>query len=105
MSAFLEMLDLDARARAVDAITAAIERSFLEDQSRQTQSEIKRRFNICLGLVGEMRTDLHWSWQRITDTLPTALRSKLDGASWSPSTRTAWSHDEASGLFLPPSVK
>jgi len=77
----------------------------VEDGSRQTQNEIKRRFNICLGLVSEMRTDLRWSWQRITDTLPVALRSKLDGAAWSPSARTAWSHDEASGLFLPPSVK
>jgi hypothetical protein len=105
MTNLLEMLDLRSRARAVDAITSAIEKSFLQDGARQTQNEIKHRFNICLGLVGVMRNDLGYSWQRITDTLNEALRAKLDGVDWTPSSRSAWSTDPASGLLLPAFAK
>ena len=54
----LEMLDIDARAKAVDAITNAISVSFGEDKARQTQNEINSRFNHCLGFVAVMRNDL-----------------------------------------------
>lgn len=101
MSNLLEMLDLDARRKAVDAITNAINLSFGQDRARETQSEIKQRFNICLGYVGVMRNELGWSWSRIHDTLPQALRCKLDGADWTPPQRNSWTHDEASGLYLP----
>lgn len=101
----LEMLDLDARAKAVNAITDAIDLSFRQDGARQTQREIKHRFNLCLGFVGILRNDLGWSWQRIHDTLPEALRCKLDGGDWTPPTRNAWSHDPSSGLILPPNAK
>ena len=99
------MLDLRSRARAIDAITSAIEKAFTQDGARQTQNEIKHRFNICLGLVGVMRNDLGYSWQRIADTLPEALRAKLDGVDWSPSTRAAWSTDPSTGLLLPSSAQ
>ena len=101
MSNLLEMLDPLARSLAVDAISNAIETSFSEDNARQTQNEIKHRFNVCLGYVGVMRNELGWSWQRIQDTLPQALRSKLDGADWTPPTRSSWVQDESSGLILP----
>lgn len=98
---FLSTLDTADRNRAVDAITNALEISFKQDNARQTQNEIKHRFNICLGYVGAMRKDLGWSWQRIHDTLPEALRCKLDGADWIPSARNAWVRDDNSGLILP----
>lgn len=105
MSDLLECLDIKARAFAVDAITSAIETSFRERPCRQTQAEIKSRFDHCLGFVRVMRNDLGWSWQRITDTLPEALRAKLDGVDWTPSTRSSWSSDPSTGLILPPSAK
>ncbi len=101
----LEMLDPLAQARAVTAITAAIEVSFEQDQMRQTQNEIKDRFNHCLGLVGIMRNDLKWSWQRIEDELPKALRCKLDKVDWNPNTRSTWVTDDETGLILPPGAK
>ena len=100
---FLELLDLTAKARAVDAIAAAIGGSFAQDQARQTESEIQRRFDLSLSLVAIMRNDMKWSWQRIEDTLPEALRSKLDGGTWEPSERGSW-FAGPSGLILPSSL-
>ena len=104
MSRFLEMLDPATRTRAVDAITSAIALSFRQDGARETQNEIKDRFNHCLGFVAAMRKELHWSWQRITDTLPEALRCKLDGDDWTPPSRNAWTASPYSGLILPPGL-
>lgn len=104
MSRFLELLDPTARAKAVDAITSAIDNSFRQDGARETQSEIKDRFNHCLGFVAVMRKDLHWSWQRITDMLPQALRCKLEGDDWTPPSRNAWTADSRTGLILPPGL-
>jgi hypothetical protein len=101
----LDMLDIHARARAVDAITSAIAVSFEQDGMRQTQNEIKDRFNHCRGLIGIMRKDLKWSWQRIEDDLPNALRCKLDKIDWKPNTRTTWVTDGDTGLILPPGAK
>jgi len=97
----LEMLDLDSRKRATEAIANAIDRSFLADGSRQTHREITHRFNVCLGFVGIMRNDLGWSWSRIHDALPSALRCKLEGADWTPPKRGAWVSDPSTGLILP----
>jgi 6-pyruvoyl-tetrahydropterin synthase len=97
----LEMLDLDARRKAIEAITNAIDRSFIADDARQTQNEIRHRFNVCLGYVGTMRNDLGWSWQRIHDSLPNALRCKLEGIDWTPPKRGAWVSDPSTGLILP----
>ncbi len=104
MNRFLEMLDIGARAKAVDAITSAIALSFRQDGARETQNEIKDRFNHCLGFVAVMRKDLRWSWQRITDMLPQALRCKLEGDDWTPPSRNAWAADSRSGLILPPGL-
>ena len=102
---FLELLDVESRERAVTAITNAISVAFLQDGSRETNNEIKHRFNICLGYVADMRSDLGWSWQRIHDTLPIALRSKLDGIEWAPPSNNAWVTDGNTGLILPPGIK
>lgn len=105
MHSFLRTLTTDQRKRVVDAITSALEITFTEDGARQTQAEIKRRFEMCLAMVAELRTDLRWSFARISDTLPTALRAKLDGADWNPSTRNSWTKDETTGLILPPGAR
>jgi len=74
MHSFLRTLTTDQRKRVVDAITSALEITFTEDGARQTQAEIKRRFEMCLAMVAELRTDLRWSFARISDTLPLGAR-------------------------------
>lgn len=101
MHTFLSSLSETQRSQLVTSITAALETTFAQDGARQTQSEIKRRFDLCADLAGRMRTDLHWSLQRIHDTLPLALRCELDGANWEPDERQSWITDERSGLILP----
>lgn len=97
----LDLLDIATRARVADAITDAIATTFVQDQARQTDSAVKQRFEICLKLAEAMRNDLHWSWTRICDTLPSALRAMLDNGEWVPSERNAW-HTTSSGLIVPP---
>jgi len=55
-----------------------------------TGSEKKRRAQLCVKLVEELRHDLKWSWERIVDMLSTALRHKLDGSNWTPPTKSGW---------------
>ena len=90
--------------KAVDAVTGAIATSFAQDKARQTQNEIRARFNHCRDLVAIMRGDLGWSWTRISDTLPHALRCKLDGDDWVPPSRNSWVPSPRSGLLLPPGL-
>lgn len=97
---FLDLLDVQTRARVADAITSALATSFEFDHARQTDAEVRRRFEVCLKLAAIMRHDMHWSWSRICDTLPDALRSMLDNGEWVPPTRNAW-HTTDSGLILP----
>lgn len=102
----LETLDINTRARVVDAITRAIDHSFTEDNTQQTDAEIKQRFEICFKAFKILRYDLGWSLERITDEMPIALRALLDGGRWEPTKRRdAWVTDGATGLIVPPSVK
>ena len=106
MSDLLEYLDVKQRDLAITAITNALHKSFAEHgKENPTQSEIKERFAIALGLVQVMRHDLHWSWQRIDDNLARALLCKLDSGDWTPTSRSAWLTDTSSGLILPPGLK
>lgn len=91
----LEMLDLNTRATVQAMILKALARSFREDNARQTQDEIKRRFELCWGLIKELRYDAHWSYERIGDSIGEALRAKLDGAPWQPDSRRSWIVDAA----------
>lgn len=100
-TAFLDDLDLIHRQKAEDIIFRAIEVSFVKSGGRQTKLEIKQRFDMSLALMGVMRHDLKWSWNRIRDTLPGALRCTLESGDWNPSTRSAWTADPGSGLILP----
>jgi hypothetical protein len=80
--------------RTVFAIIEAIDQSFENDQvirPVRTQSEIERRFEICIRWFVELRRELHWSIPRILDALPMALRSALDGIPFNPDEeRAAW---------------
>lgn len=91
---FLELMGFDVatRARVTTRVIDVIGASFVEDQSRQTMSETRRRFAIVERLIRELRADHGWAIERILDALPVALRSKLDGGNWTPDgSRTVWS--------------
>lgn len=106
MANLLEYLDDFQRDQAVTAITKAVGKSFDHDGKLEPKhSEVKERFNMALDILQDMRNDLGWSWRRIDDNLPIALREKLDNGSWTPPTRNTWSTDDETGLILPPGVK
>lgn len=91
-----ELADLvpepDQLGKLTRGIMTAVATSFAEDGSRQTRSEIKRRFDICVGVFRQLRAaPLHRSMTRIVDELPHALRHHLDGIPWDPaSNRTIY---------------
>lgn len=72
--------------KLVRVLENAVRRSFEEDKSRRTQDEAKRRTRICVAVIRELRNDMKWSIDRIASELPVALRAKLDGIPWDPST-------------------
>lgn len=83
--------DPNLRKRIAARIYKVIAESFAHDKSRMTKSEAARRFKIVETLVRELRAEHGWSFERILDTVPTALRCKLDGIPWAPDlSRNAW---------------
>lgn len=94
---FLEAATSGDRAllgRLAKRFAAVIDASFRSDKSRMTRAEVKRRFEILEGVARKLRGDLGWSWPRILDELPRALRSRLDGIPWEPSTSTIWAPED-----------
>ena len=91
-SEFLSLVDDRKQwARGMAAVQKTIGDSFAQDKSRQTDFEVRRRFKILEQVIRELRRDHGWTWARIWDALPTALRSKLDGIPWNPQThRVIW---------------
>lgn len=81
-----------ALAKLQRGVIAAVERSFIEDKSRVTQDETRRRFNFCVSIFRELRNaPFLWSVDRIVDSLGPALRHKLDNTPWDPTNaRTIW---------------
>ena len=81
---------------ATVAFTKAISDSFLVDGARQTQSEIKRRFNLCGMIFESLRGDLKWPVVRALDHIPRYLRCELDREPYNPkaeSERVIWTPD------------
>lgn len=82
------------------AIEDAVAKSFAEDRSRSTiilpsltsvsEADRKHRAGICIRIFRVLRGDMRWSWQRAIDHVPQYLRQELDGTSWEPSARAAW---------------
>lgn len=84
-------VDADMRARVTNRFMRTIERSFEDDKSRVTGSEVRRRFRICERWFRELRAEHGWSTSRILDNLSRILRADLDGAPFDPSTeRMIW---------------
>lgn len=76
--------------RVTCGILRTIERSFADDGSRKTQSEVARRFQICEKIFRLLRGDKGWGIQRVLGKLPEYLRCELDGKPWVPDERTIW---------------
>lgn len=75
--------------KVMRAVEKTITDSFTEDGSSQTQDEVRRRFKLLEVAIRDLRGEYGWAFVRIIDALPTALRSKLDGIPWNPSTQHA----------------
>ncbi len=71
-------------------IERAIMRTFKEDRTPLTQSEVKRRFEIAKKIWQQLRGDCHWGVDRIVDSLYGYLRAEIDGDEWKPDTRAVW---------------
>lgn len=72
-----------------------IEASFVQDRSRVTRDETKRRFELLERTFRMLRNDFQWGVDRILYVLPKALRAQLDGTAWDPS--------RESRIWMPPS--
>lgn len=108
-SAFIEIAKNGKLKDMADSVSAVVEMSFWGDLgyrrdeaaaaiaikleppvNYKTGEEVKRRVRLCFKWIQIMRRDLHWSFERIFDTLPLALRKELDGIKWEPSKKDHW---------------
>lgn len=106
-----ELLDLitsdsAAAGRLVRGIERAVALSFASNPMRhKTRDEVRRRGQICIDMARDVRKDkaLNWTIERICDEMPRALRCKLNGAKWEPSTRRFWTpeDDGSPRVFVP----
>lgn len=102
-TSFLDLVaDPEQLPKLAAGIEHALEKSFTGDvvmRPVRTQHEIRRRFQICCEGIRIMRRDLKWSVSRIVDELPAFLRCQLDGGTWVPDDRRAWTAP-ADGVVL-----
>lgn len=82
--------DHSALARVLRGIQTTIELSFAVDGAGITQTEVKRRFQLCEKIFKILRGDMKWGIVRIIDHLPKYLRFELDGETWEPESRVCW---------------
>lgn len=90
MGLLKELVAEEQIADVVQGIVSAVDASFREDGSRATGDEIRRRFNISIRILEELRGDLGWAMPRVLDHLARCLRCKLDGIPWTPDARALW---------------
>lgn len=91
MPAFASLLETKDVSRVTLAFERIINASFESHAVRHlTQSEVKRRFEMCAKIFETLRSDMKWSIERILDKLPIYLGCELDGADWKPDARTLW---------------
>ena len=95
-----QVLDESQYKRVLASFVNVVQTSFRDETRRGpiivpmnvTQGEIKRRTNMCYTLFMTMRCEAHYSLEHALDSLPTALRSELDGQHWEPNTnQMMWS--------------
>lgn len=88
---FVKLIDSKQVGAVTLAFTKTIEASFITHPMRvMTQSEVKRRFNICASIFCELRGNLKWGVQRAVDRVPEYLGKVLNGESWKPDARACW---------------
>ncbi len=98
MAGELFNLDRGQLRKLSEAVYRAVRESFEEDQKRigrprsvrVTQSEVKRRTQICQKIFAVLRGDMNWGLQRAIDHISRYLRLELDGVSWEPDQRKMW---------------
>jgi hypothetical protein len=91
MGMFADLVAEEQIGRVVLGIEGAVGASFLEDRSRLTGDEIRRRFDVCARIIKTLRGELGWALARVLDHLPRYLRCELDGIPWSPDAdRVLW---------------
>lgn len=77
--------------RAGEVIAGAIDASFRAHPMRHhTDDEVRRRFNLCVEILGVLVKDCHWSPQRAFDHLATYLLQHMNGQSWKPASGRVW---------------
>jgi len=88
----LDMFPRESIIQLVRAITKTIGESYESHKMRNpTEAETRRRFNLIMKNVIELRGDRKWGVQRICDTLGDILRSELNGEKYQPDDkRTVW---------------
>jgi len=92
----VRMMQEGLTAKCTAHFAEVVAASFAVDGARQTRDEVKRRFNICMELFGNLRYDMQWGFERIfaPTNLPYYLRCELDGHPWEPDPRTCWIPDD-----------
>ncbi len=81
------------------AISNVVAKSFAADKARVTQSETRRRGQICIEAARVCLGDSKLSLERTIACLPDALRSKLDGGNWMPPKRAMFAVDSDDPLL------
>lgn len=72
-----------------------IAKSFAEDGIEDPKRpEVKRRLDYLYDTFMQLRTDCGWSVTRCLDNLPAALRTMLEGGTWTPTGGNRWSTTE-----------
>lgn len=90
---YKKLIHNDDLGKVTLAFEEAIALSFVTNpMNKNTQLEIKRRFDLCDKLFTLLRGDLKWSIPKICDALPTYLKCELDNVPYTPeSVRQSWS--------------
>lgn len=97
---YVQLCHTDDLGKVTAAFEEAIMVSFITNPMKNpTQSEIRRRFNLCDEIFSVLRGDLKWSVPKIADVLPTYLKCELDGVPYNPEVvGAAWSPDAVERL-------
>lgn len=94
MGAFSDLLlQPETERKVARAFERVIARSFEQDRSRPTRSEVRRRFAICERWFRDLRRAYTWSIDRVLSNLGPALRHELDGVPFRVNTRPLWTPD------------
>lgn len=97
-------LDRDEDKNVIDQLTMAVglavKASFVDGKG-QTRHEIVRRGKWAAEMARNLRYDMGWSYMRIKDELPRALRAWLTGEKWNPEDQhSQWVPFDAQGEAL-----